>query len=58
MESVLHRKKSLIEKSFVDVGLNIASNRSEDLKLSIKDYEHGKLDWSRIDNEDNNYEGF
>lgn len=35
-------KKSLIEKSFIDVGLNIASNGSEDSKLSIKGYEHGK----------------
>jgi hypothetical protein len=51
-------KKSLIEKSFVDIGLNIASNGSEDSKLSIKGYEHGKPeigDWSRIDD---NYEGF
>jgi hypothetical protein len=32
--------------------LNIASDRSEDSKLSIKGYEHGKLeieDWSQID---------
>jgi hypothetical protein len=28
-------KESLIEKSFVDVRLNIASDRSEDSKLSI-----------------------
>ena len=48
-------KKSLIEKSFVDIGLNIASNGSEDSKLSIKGYEHGKPeigDWSKIDNND------
>jgi hypothetical protein len=53
-------KKSLIKKSFVDVGLNIASNRSEDSKLLVKGYEHGKLeigDWSRIDDDDN-YKGF
>jgi hypothetical protein len=53
-------KKSLIEKSFIDVGLNIASNGSEDSKLSIKGYDHGKPeigDWSRIDN-NHNYEGF
>jgi hypothetical protein len=31
-------KKSLIEKSFVDIGLSIASNGSEDSKLSIKGY--------------------
>ena len=37
-------KKSLIEKSFVDIGLNIASNGPEDSKLSIKGYEHGKLE--------------
>jgi hypothetical protein len=52
-------KKSLIEKSFVDIGLSIASNGSEDSKLSIKGYQHGKLeigDWSQID--DSNYEGF
>ena len=51
-------KKSLIEKSFVDVGLNIASDGSEDSKLSIKGYENGKLEignWLRIDD---NYEGF
>jgi len=50
-------KKGLIEKSFIDVGLNIASNGSEDSKLSIKGYDHGKpeiKDWSRIDNNDNN----
>jgi hypothetical protein len=38
--------------------LNIASNGSEDSKLSIKGYEHGKPeigDWTRIDD---NYEGF
>jgi hypothetical protein len=38
--------------------LNIASNGSDDSKLSIKGYENGKLeigDWSRIDD---NYEGF
>jgi hypothetical protein len=54
-------KKSLIEKSFVDIGLNIASNGSEDSKLSIKGDEHGKLeigDWSQIDDTDGNYEGF
>jgi hypothetical protein len=37
--------------------LNIALNRSDDSKLSIKDYEHGKLeigDWSQIDDD---YEG-
>jgi hypothetical protein len=54
-------KKSLIEKSFIDVGLNIASNGSEDLKLSIKGYEHGKPeigDWSQIDDDDSNYKGF
>jgi hypothetical protein len=55
-------KKGLIEKSFIDVGLNIASNGSEDSKLSIKGYDHGKPeigDWSRIDyNNDNNYEDF
>jgi hypothetical protein len=48
-------KKSLIEKSFVDVGLNLASDGSEDSKLSIKGYEHGKLeigDWSKIDKDD------
>jgi len=46
-------KKDLIRKSFIDVGLNIASNGSEDSKLSIKGYEHGKPeigDWSQIDN--------
>jgi hypothetical protein len=38
--------------------LNIASNRSKDSKLSIKGYDHGKLeigDWSRIDD---NYKSF
>jgi hypothetical protein len=53
-------KKSLIEKSFVNVGLNIASDGSEDSKLSIKGYEHGKLeigDWSKI-NKDDCIEGF
>ena len=51
-------KKGLIEKSFIDVGLNIASNGLEDSKLSIKGYDHSKLeigDWSRIDDK---YEGF
>jgi hypothetical protein len=36
--------------------LNIALNGSEDSKLSIKGYEHSKLeigDWSRIDDDDN-----
>ena len=45
---------------FVDVGLSIASNGSEDSKLSIKGYEHGKPeigDWSQIDYDDN-YGGF
>ncbi len=55
-------KKSLVEKSFVDIGLNIAPNGSEDSKLSIKGYEHSKpeiRDWSQIDIDDNgNYEGF
>jgi hypothetical protein len=54
-------KKSLIEKSFVDIGLNIASNGSEDSKLSIKGYDHGKPeigDWSQIDDNDGDYEGF
>ena len=54
-------KKSLIEKLFVDIGLNIASNGSEDSKLSIKGYEHGKPeigDWSQIDNDDDNYKDF
>ena len=54
-------KKSLIEKSFVDVGLNIALDGLEDLKLLIKGYEHGKLeigDWSRVDNDDDNYKDF
>jgi hypothetical protein len=40
--------------------LNIASNRLGDSKLSIKGYNHGKLeigDWSRIDDNDN-YKGF
>jgi hypothetical protein len=48
-------KKSLIEKAFVDVGLNIASDGSEDSKLSIKGYEHRKpeiRDWSKIDKDD------
>jgi hypothetical protein len=52
-------KKSLIEKSFIDVGLSIASNGLEDSKLSVKGYEHGKPeigDWSQID--DDNYKGF
>ena len=35
-------KRSIIEKSFIDVGLSIASDGSEDSKLSIKGYEHGK----------------
>jgi hypothetical protein len=43
-------KKSLIEKSFVDVGLNIASDGSEDSKLSIKGYEHGKPEISSVFN--------
>jgi DDE superfamily endonuclease len=46
-------KKSLIQKSFIDVGLNIASDGSEDSKLSIKGYENGGPeigDWSQIDN--------
>ena len=54
-------KKGLIEKSFIDVGLNIASNGSEDSKLSIKGYEHGKLeirDWSQIDDDNVNYKDF
>ena len=54
-------KKSLIEKSFIDVGLSIASNGLEDSKLSIKGYDHGKPeigDWSRIDDDDSNSEGF
>jgi len=38
------KKKSLIKKSFVDVGLNIASNRLEDSKLLIKGYKHRKLE--------------
>jgi hypothetical protein len=53
-------KKSLIEKSFVDVGLNIASDGSEDSKLSIKGYEHRKPEignWSQID-DDSIWEGF
>jgi hypothetical protein len=40
--------------------LNIALDRSEDSKLSIKGYDHSKPeigDWSRIDNE-SNYEAF
>ena len=39
--------------------MNIASNGLEDSKLSIKGYEHGKLeigDWSRID--DDHYKDF
>jgi hypothetical protein len=51
-------KRNIIQKSFIDVGLNIASNGSEDSKLSIKGYEHGKPeigDWSRIDD---NYEDY
>jgi hypothetical protein len=51
-------KKSLIKKSFVDVGLNIALDGSEDSKLSIKSYEHSKLeigDWSQIND---NYDSF
>jgi hypothetical protein len=54
-------KKSLIEKSFVDVGLNIASDGSEDSKLSIKGHEHGKPeigDWSQIDDDDSISKGF
>jgi hypothetical protein len=53
-------KKSLIEKSFVKVGLNIALDGSEDSKLSIKGYKHGKLEignWLKI-NKDNCMEGF
>ena len=53
-------KKSLIEKSFVDIGLNIPSNGSDDSKLSIKGYERGKPDigdWSQIDDDDN-YDDF
>jgi hypothetical protein len=41
--------------------LNIASNGSEDSKLSIKGYEHGKPeigDWSQINNDNGNYKGF
>ena len=47
--------------------MNIASNESEDSKLSIKGYKHGKLEignWLRIDDDDNykgddnNYKGF
>ena len=37
-------KKSLIEKSFVDVGLNIALDGLEDSKLLIKGYKHRKLE--------------
>jgi DDE superfamily endonuclease len=51
-------KKDLIQKSFTDVGLNIAPDGSEDWKLSIKGYEHGKPeigDWSIIDR---TYESF
>jgi hypothetical protein len=54
-------KKSLIKKSFVDVGLNIASDGSEDSKLSIKGYEHRKPeigDWSQIDDGDSISKGF
>jgi hypothetical protein len=54
-------KKSPIEKSFVDIGLNIASNGSEDSKLLIKGYKHGKLeigDWSQIDDNNGNCKGF
>ena len=54
-------KKGLIEKSFVDVGLNIALDGSEDSKLSIKGYEHRKPeigDWLQIDDENSNCEGF
>jgi hypothetical protein len=54
-------KKSLIEKSFVDVRLNIASDGSEDSKVSIKGYEHGKPeigDWSKIDDDDYILVGF
>jgi hypothetical protein len=40
----IRKKKSLIKKSFVDVGLNIALDGSEDSKLSIKGYEHVKLE--------------
>jgi hypothetical protein len=52
--------KSLIEKSFVGIELNIASNGSEDSKLSIEDYEHGQPeigDWLQIDDYDS-YESF
>ena len=52
-------KKDLVEKSFIDVGLNIALNGLEDSKLSIKGYDHGKPeigDWSRYN--DCNYEDF
>ena len=48
-------KKSLIKKSFVDVGLNIASDGLKDSKLSIKGYECGKLeigDWLKINKND------
>jgi hypothetical protein len=55
-------KKSLIEKSFINVGLNIASNGLEDSKLSIKGYEHRKPeigDWSQInDDDDSNHKDF
>jgi hypothetical protein len=54
-------KKSLIKKSFVDIGLNIASDGSEDSKLSIKGYEHGKPeigDWLQIDDDNINCKGF
>jgi hypothetical protein len=44
-------KKSLIKKLFADIGLNIASNGSEDSKLEIGD-------WSQIDSNDGNYKGF
>jgi hypothetical protein len=54
-------KKSLIENSFVDVGLNIASDGLEDSKLSIKGYEHGKPeigDWSKVNDDCIILEGF
>ena len=44
-------------KAFLNVGLSIASNGSEDSKLSIKGYEQGKPeigDWLQIDED---YEG-
>ena len=46
-------KRSLIQKSFIDVGLNIAPDGSEDSKLSIKGYENRGLeigDWLQVDN--------